>query len=169
MEPLMDSPASPSARYANSAGTDVAYDPGNGGSLQALKPDDPLLIGIEIAPYPVDPRLAVMAAWQARLDLGLPLVDGRAVQLDPASREALSSSAAMAQLGGLPEGFGWRLADNSTLALDTPAVLRLAVAAGRHYFALFAARSALLDAVAAGQVADPTQGWPELPAFDPAG
>jgi hypothetical protein len=156
------------ATYANAAGSDVLL-VRDDGSRHAVKPDDAQLEGLEIGPYVPEPRGAVMAEWQRRLDLGLPLVDGRAVQLDPASREALSSSASMAQLGGLPDSFGWRLSDNSWLSLDAPAVLRLAVAAGRHYWALFAARSALLDAIAAGEAIDPAGGWPDLPAFDPAG
>ena len=70
----------PTARFANSDHTDVAYDPGDGAALIALKPEDERLQGLTIAPYEAPPPppeppladlLAELDALRARIEARL--------------------------------------------------------------------------------------------------
>jgi len=123
----------------------------------------------EIGPA-ASPEPEIHRLFAEGIAAGLP-VAGRAgaVQLDPDSRRELATAVLMASLGAWPDGGFWRLSDNANLPLDAAQVTRLGVMAAAYYQALFSARSALLDAARAGQAVDPQAGWPELPAFDPAG
>ena len=157
------------ATFANAAGSDVLL-VRDDGSRHALKPGDPQLEGLEIQPYRPDPALAVQAAFAGCVAAGLPVVgQGGAVALDPDSRRELTSAAVMASMEAWPPGGFWRLTDNSNLPLDRDQVVALGKAAAAHYQALFATRSGLLDAIAAGEAVDPAEGWPAAPVFDPAG
>lgn len=156
------------AEYGNPHGTDI-WLIRDDGSRMAVKPDHPELAGLEIARCPVDPRTAVAAAFAARVDAGLPVAGhAGAVQLDPDSRRELMAAAQMAMLEAWPAGGFWRLSDNTNLPLSAAQVVALGKAAGRRYQALFAARSALLDAVAADEAIEPEAGWPDATPFDPA-
>lgn len=156
------------ARQANAAGTDVILVI-NGLSM-AVKPDDPRLEGLAVEPYAMDPADAIRAVFQDQVAAGLP-VSGHAgaVALDPDSRRELTAAAVMASLGAWPPQGFWRLSDNTNLPLTGAQVVALGKAAAGHFQALFAMRSGLLDAVAAGQAVDPAAGWPAAEAFDPAG
>lgn len=117
---------------------------------------------------PVGPR--IHAVFQQRVAEGLPVAGrGGAVALDPDSRRELTAAALMASLGGWPAQGFWRLTDNTNLPLTGPQVVALGQAAAGRYQVLFAVRSGLLDAAAAGQVVDPDAGWPAAAPFDPAG
>jgi len=140
------------------------------GGRHLLLATDARLAGLEIQPYRPDPVAVVHAAFADRVAAGLPVVgQGGAVALDPDSRRELTSAVVMAGADAWPAGGYWRLTDNSNLPLDRDQVVALGKAAAAHYQALFATRSALLDAIAAGEAVDPAAGWPDAPAFDPAG
>ena len=106
---------------------------------------------------------------QRRLDekllAGMPW-EGKVLQVDPQSQALISSSALMASLGVLPEGFSWRMADNSFLSLDAAGMTVMATAAGAYVNALKRAAWALIDAIeaaadkAALAAVDLDAGWP---------
>ena len=140
------------------------------GKLVPLDAEDEALLAADQAAFAGTlARGAVRAAFEARVAAGLP-VAGRSgtVQLDPASRQEIASAVLMAQLGAWPPGGFWRLSDNSNLALTGAQVQTLGKSAAGRYQGLFAARSAMLDAIAGGQTVDPEAGWPATAPFDPA-
>lgn len=122
--------------------------------------------GVAVQP---DLTSLIRAEFERRIGIGLP-VDGcqGAVQMDLASRQELTSAVVMAGVGAWPEGGFWRMSDNTNLPLTAAQVIALGKAAAGYYQALFATRSALLDAARAGAAVDPLAGWPEPARFDPA-
>jgi hypothetical protein len=124
---------------------------------------------VAIAPFAPDLRQAVRAEFDRRVAAGLPVTgQAGAVDLDPDSRQEMVSAVLMATIGVWPEGGFWRLSDNTNLVLAAPRLIALGCAAAAYYQQLFGTRSAMLDAVAAGQAPDPAAGWPEPASFDPA-
>ena len=82
------------------------------------------------------------------LDAGMPWA-GKVLQVDEASRQNLTSAALGAQLGFLPPGFAWRMADNTFLPLTAPERIAMAAAGMAHYLALSGRRWAMRDAARA--------------------
>lgn len=60
----------------------------------------------------------------------------KTLQIDDASRAHLDAACLRAQRGTLPAGFAWRMADNTTLALDAAGMIATAEAAMDFYLAL---------------------------------
>lgn len=77
----------------------------------------------------------VAEGFELTLAAGMPW-QGRVLQIDDESRANLSGAALRAQLGTLPTGFAWRMADNSFLPLDAAGVIAMAAATMDHYLAL---------------------------------
>lgn len=82
------------------------------------------------------------------LDAGMAWA-GKVLQIDEASRQNLTSAALGAQLGLLPPGFAWRMADNTFLPLTAPELIAMAGAGMAHYLALSGRRWAMRDAARA--------------------
>lgn len=109
-------------------------------------------------------KAAAQAAFAARIALGMPWGDAT-VQIDDASQGRISVAVMMAQYG-LPDGFTWRMADNSAVPLDAAELVTMARAAGAYVTALRMRYWQIVDAIAAaadaGAVAavDVDAGWP---------
>ena len=128
---------------------------------------------IAVMPPPVPPLdharaaalAAVRAAFDTRIAAGMPW-DGKVLQIDDASCQLLTSADAMAAAGGLPDGFAWRMADNSFLPLDAEGLRAMALATGAYVYALRATVWRLTDAIRAAETVgeveavDITAGWP---------
>jgi hypothetical protein len=110
---------------------------------------------------------AARAALATRISAGMPW-SGRVLQIDEASQGRLSAAVLMAQYG-LPEGFAWRMADNTAVPMQAAALVAMARAAGAYVAALRARYWALADAIAAAADAaslhalDLAAGWPAPP------
>lgn len=129
----------------------------------------------DVAAMPLEERraalmAAVSAEVQRRLRAGMPY-QGKVIQMDDASRNALTSLAAVASTcmagGGTwsaAYSAGWITADNSRLSLPEPADgLALALAAGNWYAGLVQAARTIKDAIAASaspETVDMAAAWP---------
>jgi hypothetical protein len=127
----------------------------------------PVLAAPPLDDLKVARKAAAQAALAARIALGMPWAD-QTLQIDEASQGRLSAAVLMAQYG-LPQGFAWRMADNSWLPVDAASLVTMARAAGAHVTALRAHYWGLADAIAAApdaaavEAVDLDAGWP-LPA-----
>lgn len=139
----------------------------------------PELAAIALAKAKREKDAAIHAAFDARVVAGLPY-GGKVLQIRDADRNlitAIASRAALflqqqtAPIVGVTitwpaNGFPWRMADDSFVALSPEQFVAMAQAAADYYGALFYVRSALKDAVAAApDVAtidsiDTSAGWP---------
>lgn len=117
-------------------------------------------------------RMAVKAAagqqLMTRIAAGMPW-EGHPLQIDEASTTRITSAAVAADLGALPPGFAWRMADNTSLPMDEAGMIEMATAAFNYIFALRARYWAIVDAATDASEADlatidPTTGWPSPPA-----
>ncbi len=117
-------------------------------------------------------KSAAQEAFAARIALGMPWGDA-AVQIDDASQGRISAAVLMAQYG-LPDGFTWRMADNSAVAMDATSLLAMARAAGAYVTALRMRYWQIVDAIAAAADAeaiaavDVDAGWPDPSSAAPA-
>lgn len=117
-------------------------------------------------------KAAAQAAFAARIALGMPWGDA-AVQIDDASQGRISAAVLMAQYG-LPDGFTWRMADNSAVPMDAVALVAMARAAGAYVTALRMRYWQIVDAIAAAADAEAVAavevdtGWPTASSPAPA-
>lgn len=103
-------------------------------------------------------------ALAAKLAAGMPW-SGATLQIDERSQARLGNALQLGQADGLPQGFAWRMEDNSALPLDLAGLLAMATAAWvyvhalrLHYWGLVDDINAAVD-VAAVTAIDLEAGW----------